>query len=301
MIEKKTDPIHTDSETEPQLEGGVDKGLLSLPLAILVKIQKYNGTSLPKCLITEDIIQEVFRETVGADYHLSNIDILNVREFLIKMDPPCTYSLAAMKLQKLLMWLGIEVQVNCTMADSGLLYEIHYQREEIEPKSKVSPEGSGPQAMTSMGGHSNNLLEQMVDRVMGHMMKEVRRLESMIQQKSDVPSILSVCNQPDATERLVGPERVNLMNRYPRLITFSGSENPQKGEHTFVQWLHHFKVSEPSYPENLMREAIVESLHGNAYESIRGLGPMAPVCKIVETLKKVSEQDQSRPCYARVL
>ena len=35
-----------------------------------------------------------------------------------------------------------------------------------------------------------------------------------------------------------------------------------------------------------MREAIVGSLHGNAYGSIRGLGPRAPVFKIVETLKK---------------
>ena len=201
---------------------------------------------------------------MGAEYHLSNIDILHDREFLIEMDPPCTYSLAAMKLQKLLMWLGIEVQVNCTMAYSGLLYEIHCQREEIEPKSKVSPEESGPQATMSMGGHSKNLLEQMVDRVIGCMMKEIRRLESMIQQKSDMPSIPSMCNQTDATERLVGPERVSLMNRHPRLVTFSGSENPQKGEHTFVQWLHHFEVSEPSYPENLLREAIVGSLHWNA-------------------------------------
>ena len=63
---------------------------------------------------------------MGAEYHLSNIHILNDREFIIEMDPPCTYSLAAMKLQKLLMWLGVEVQVNCTMADSSLLYEIHH-------------------------------------------------------------------------------------------------------------------------------------------------------------------------------
>ena len=56
MSGKETDPIHIDSETEPQLEGGVDEGLQSLPLTILVKVQKYNGTSLPKCLITEDII-----------------------------------------------------------------------------------------------------------------------------------------------------------------------------------------------------------------------------------------------------
>ena len=107
-----------------------------------------------------------------------------------------------------------------------------------------------------------------------------------LRQRPDVPSIPSVCNQSNATERVIGPERIGLMNRNPRLVTFSGSENPQKGEHIFVQWLHHYEVSEPSYPKNLMQEAIVGSLHGNAYESIRGLGPMALVFKIVETLEK---------------
>ena len=173
-------------------------------------------------------------------------------------------------------WLGIEVQVSCTMADSGLLHEVHHQREERRQEIKVSPGGSEPQATTFMGAHSNNLLDQMVDRVMGRMNQEVRRLESLIQQRPDVPSIPSVCNQSNATERMIGPERMGLMNRHPRLVTFSGSENPQKGEHAFTQWLHRYDVSEPSYHENLMREAIVGSLCGNAYESIRGLGPRDP-------------------------
>ena len=43
---------------------------------------------------------------MGTEYHLSNIDILYDRGFLIKMDPPCTYSLAAMKLQKIVDMAG---------------------------------------------------------------------------------------------------------------------------------------------------------------------------------------------------
>ena len=80
---------------------------------------------------------------------------------------------------------------------------------------------------------------------MGCMNQEVRRLESLIQQRPDVPSIPSVCNQSNAMERMIGPERMGLMNRHPRLVTFSGSENPQKGEHTFAQWLHHYECLSP--------------------------------------------------------
>ena len=64
---------------------------------------------------------------MGTEYQLSTIDILNDREFILEMDPPCTYSLA----------------------------------------------GSEPQATTSTGAHSNNLLDQMVDRMMGCMNQEV--------------------------------------------------------------------------------------------------------------------------------
>ena len=130
---------------------------------------------------------------------MSTINILNDREFIIEMDSPCTYSLAAIKLQKLMIWLGIERQVNCTMANSGLLHEVHRQREERRQEIKVSPEGSEPQATTSMGAHSNYLLDQMVDRMMGHMTKEVRRLKSLIQQRQDIPSVPSVCYQSNAT------------------------------------------------------------------------------------------------------
>ena len=205
MSGEETDLIHIDPETKQHKGGGADESLQSLPLAMLVKVQKFNGTSLPKCLPTKDIVREVFKETVGNKYQLSTVDILNDREFIIEMDPPCTYSLAAIKLQKLMTWLSIEVQVSCTMADSDFLHEVHCQREERRQETKARPEGSEPQAMTSMGIHSNNLLDQMVDRMMGQMNQEVRRLESLIQQRPDVTSIPSVCNQSNATERVIGP------------------------------------------------------------------------------------------------
>ena len=268
MSGEETDLIHIDSETEQQVRGDVDEGLQSLLLAILVKVKKINGTSLPICLLTKDIVREVFKENMGTEYQLSTIDILNDREFIFEMDPPCTYSSAVIKLQKL-------------MTGYRGTGELYYGRfwpftRQMDKRRK---------ATTSMGAHSNNLLDQMVDRMMGHMNQTVRRLESLIQQRPNVPSIPSICNQSSAMERMIGPERMGLMNRHPRLVTYSGSENPQKGKHTFTQWLPHYEVSEPSYPEDLMRETIVGSLHGNAYESIRGLGPRVPVFKIVETLK----------------
>ena len=130
-------------------------------------------------------------------------------------------------------WLGIEVQVSCTMAYSGLLHEVHRQREERRQEIKVSPVGSEPQATTSMGINSNNLLDQMVYRMMGCMNQEVRWLESLIQQKPDVPSIPSICNQSNAMERMIGPERMGLMNRHPQLVTLVGLRT-HKRENTLL-------------------------------------------------------------------
>ena len=103
---------------------------------MLVKVQNFNGSSLPKFLLTKDIVREVFKETVGNEYQLSTVDILNDREFIIEMDPPCTYSLAAIKLQKLMTWLGTEVHVSCTIAHSGLLHKVHRQREKESRRSR---------------------------------------------------------------------------------------------------------------------------------------------------------------------
>ena len=95
MSGEETDLIHIDSEIEHQVGGGVDEGLQSIPLTMLVKVQKFNGTFLPKCLLPKDIVKEVFKENVGNEYQLSTVDILNDREVIIEMGPPCMYSLAA--------------------------------------------------------------------------------------------------------------------------------------------------------------------------------------------------------------
>ena len=70
MSGEETDPIHIDSETEQHVGEGADRGLQSLPLIMLVKVQKFNGTSLPKCLLTKDIVREVFKETVVMSTNL---------------------------------------------------------------------------------------------------------------------------------------------------------------------------------------------------------------------------------------
>ena len=183
-------------------------------------------------------------------------------------------------------WLGIEVQVFCALAEANIPREI--QRKKLERARNRTPvQDSVPQTTTSMGVNSSNLLDQVVDRMMGRMNSEVRRQESLIQQRPE--SIPNIHNLSFATDRVLGPERTGYMNRCSRLVNFSGSETPQKGEHSFAQWLHYYEISEPFYPENLMREAVVGSLRGNAYESIRGLGPRASVHKIVENLKKKYE------------
>ena len=178
-------------------------------------------------------------------------------KFVIEIAPPVTYSVLAMKFQRLMTWLGIKVQVFCALAEANVLKEIQREKQE-RARNRTPVRDSVPQATTSMGINSNNLLDQVVDRMMGRMNSEVRRLESLIQQRPE--SIPNIHNQSFTTDKFLGPERTGIMTRHPRLVNFSGFETPQTREHTFAQWLYHYEVSEPSYPENLMREAIVGSL-----------------------------------------
>ena len=176
----------------------------------------------------------------------------------------------------------------CALAEANVPREIQRETQE-RARNRIPAQYSVPQATTSMVVNSSNLLDQVVDRMMGRMNSEVRWQESLIQQRPE--SITNIHNQSFATDRVLGPERTGYMNRCSRLVNFRGSETPQKGEHTFAQWLHYYEVSKPSYPENLMREAIMGSLRGNAYESIRELGSRASVHKVVENLKKKYESE----------
>ena len=64
-------PIKIDPENEQGEGSTVDPNLQSYPLVMMVRVNKIQGTPLPKCLFTEDIIHEVFHESVGS------VDILN--------------------------------------------------------------------------------------------------------------------------------------------------------------------------------------------------------------------------------
>ena len=134
----------------------------------------------------------------------------------------------AMEFQRLMTWLRIEVQLFCALAEANVLREIPKEKQE-RARNRTPVQDSVPQATTSMGINSNNLLDQVVDRMMGRMNSEVKRLESLIQQRPE--SILNIHNQSFATDRVQGPERTGYMNRHLRVVNFSGFETSQKRTH----------------------------------------------------------------------
>ena len=77
MSGEETELIHIDSEAEQQVGGGADKVCSPFHWPCWSRFRIVNGTSLPKCLLTKDIVREVFKETVGNEYQLSTVDILN--------------------------------------------------------------------------------------------------------------------------------------------------------------------------------------------------------------------------------
>ena len=79
-----------------------------------------------------------------------------------------------MKFQRLMTWLRIEVQLFCALAEANVLREIPKEKQE-RARNRTPVEDSVPQATTSMGIHSNNLLDQVVDRMMGRMNSEVKK------------------------------------------------------------------------------------------------------------------------------
>ena len=112
-----------------QAEGSaVDSNLQSYPLALMVRVTKIQRTPLPKCLFTENIIHEVFDESVSSEYQINSVDILNEYEFLLEIAPPSEMLCSSHEI--LMTWLGIELQVFCALAETNVLREVLRERKE---------------------------------------------------------------------------------------------------------------------------------------------------------------------------
>ena len=123
-------PIKIDPENEQREGSTVDPSLQSYLLGMMVRVTKIQNTPLPKCLFTEDIIHEVFHESMSHKHQITNVDIFNEYECVIEIAPPVTYSVLSMKFQRLMRWLGIEVQVFCILAEANVLRKIKRERQD---------------------------------------------------------------------------------------------------------------------------------------------------------------------------
>ena len=70
-------PIKIDPDSEKGEGSTVDPSLQSYPLVMMVRVTKIQNTPLPKCLFTEDIICEIFHESVSSEHQITSVDILN--------------------------------------------------------------------------------------------------------------------------------------------------------------------------------------------------------------------------------
>ena len=71
-----------------------------------------------------------------------------------------------------------------------------------------------------------------------------------------------------------------LRTNIPKLSAFSGERD--KGEVSFEQWSYELQTLRKTYSDSALREGIQHSLRGAAADTVRNLGPNAPLDTIIK-------------------
>ena len=260
-------------------------------LPILIHIETYEGGPVYSTFLQKEIVGYIINGCV-QEYPMS-VDSLNEYECIIMMPKEMVVSIVAQDLQGMTHWGGVRANIQCTLVSKGKLKSIIENRE--KDRQEEEPEVSFPkqqQVSTQMP------IEEMMGKMMTGILNSVDEKLRSISEKS----LSCVSDQSFATNKVI-PLPVaasdkeiknslkekggHLVHRTPRLSFFSGEDPPGKNEKTYEQWLFDVKTIRPSYPEELLKEAIFGSLKGSAADIARGLGPETTVDKVLELLDGV--------------
>ena len=173
----------------------------------------------------------------------TSVDVLNEYEFVITMPNEMIASIVAKALQSMKQWGGMYSNIQCTLVSKSKLRSIR----------SVDKNENSPQVSTNVPVEL--LVEKMISSIMNQIDEKIRVISEN--------SLPRVSNQSFATDKATGNHggvpMVNISSMV-RISFFSGEDPPNKNEKTYEQWIFDVKTIRPSYPEGLLKEAILALL-----------------------------------------
>ena len=251
-------------------------------LALLMKIVKANGQSLPYGRVNEELIQNLLRQIAGITPLV--ISVLNDQDALLEFEGNVIVTSVCRALQGPLEWEGEELDICCMAGEKYHLVEIEKSREEFRMKQE------------ELRGERQQLEEQERAAREQLELQSSQIKEDFQQQKEDLDQLAAAMKQQMADllklrEELRnqgpnGQEKDHKLTKPPEFPRFSGDEPTPKEECSFETFLFQVQGARKDVTEQAVRSALISAVRGGASAYLEYVGLDSPLDVLIDRLKE---------------
>lgn len=248
---------------------GVELGASPNELGILVTVEDQLGEALPPGDYNEGIMATLLQGMTGD--MPAQVEKLGPKDMLVVLQERAHCVTTAMALQRITK-LGLQVvRVRTLIANPQKLYTIAADRNRHEDERE-------------------QLLRRAQRAELQHQEESARWQqafrEEQLRAKLLKESQTITSREPSREEVVKGSSDVGKC-KPPKIGCFSGDDPVPKHEIAFDEWLFLIKDAQQRYSDEVVREAMLHSLRGNASRTVRHLGHSPTVDQVLSKLTRV--------------
>ena len=284
------------------------------PLVILLKVARHGGRPLPRTLYQKSTIVEICKTVAGVEP--LEVEVMNDYECVIECTDSSSPTAIARAIQEMSTWHDIEVEVRTLVTSPSQISDIVTHREDMRRQEMELEKRHRELLAREHKNHAfalQNIKEQ--DDVMRKMFDQMEIQSKIVADLVHKVSELSAANSKppsvsgkdfatpgtsaEKVSKVAASEDTNtpdevltrargsavVLEKTPRLGSFSGEDPLPKNEITFPDWAMDVQAALHNHPEPVVRQVAFESVKGAAKNLIRYLGPAATTHDYLEKLE----------------
>ena len=251
-------------------------------LALLLKIVRSNGESLPYGEVNEDLINGMVKEIAGI--RPLTISVLNDQDALLEFDLDVVVTNVCRVMHGIRRWEGKEIEVCCMAGTKEHLVAIEKSREEfrmrqeeldLEKERLIEEEKVIKQQLQQQNSELQLEFQQQKDKMDQLAVKISQQLEELMNTRDE----LLQGNEPKK-------KADNKLTKPPEFPKFSGEEPTPKDECGIETFLFQVNGARRDVTDQAVRSALISAVRGGASGYLEYIGLDSPLDDLIQKLKE---------------
>ena len=251
-------------------------------LALLLKIVRSNGESLPYGEVNEDLINGMVKEIAGI--RPLTISVLNDQDALLEFDLDVIVTSVCRVMQGIRRWGEKEIEICCMAGTKEHLVAIEKSREEfrmrqeeldLEKGKLIEEEKVIKQRLQQQNSDLQLEFQQQKDKMDQLAVKISQQLEELMSTRDEFL-------QGDKPKKKTG----NKLTKPPEFPKFSGEEPMPKDECGIETFLFQVKGARRDVTDQAVRSALISAVRGGASGYLEYIGLDSPLDDLIQKLKE---------------